>query len=215
MKKVVIFDWGGVILKEYPNHYCDRDAIVDTIRKFNSDLSFEDAYQIYLDTLFDENDKCISIYNDYENKHKWYERINHMGNLNTSYESFIKEFISNYKKIDKYDEVVNYIYSLKDICKLYLFSDLIFTCYETLCKHIDLNVFDDVFLSYKEGYCKSDINAFYNVNGKLNVSSKDILFIDNNINNIENAKKLNWNTLCACGDDIHVIIEKVNEFLGV
>ncbi len=210
-EKVVIFDWGGVILKEYPNHYCDRDAITDTIKKFNNNLNYEDAYQLYLNTLYDENGKIISILDDYTDKYKWYERINKEGNLNTAYEEFTSEFINNYKKIDKYEDVVNYIYSLKDKIKIYLFSDLIFTCYESLKKHIDLNIFDDIFLSYKEGYTKSDIKAFINVNNKLN--NKNILFIDNNTNNIENAKKIGWNTLCCTGEDMNKIKNEVEKFM--
>jgi len=211
-EKVVIFDWGGVILKEYPNHYCDRDAITDTIKKFNNNLNYEDAYQLYLNTLYDENGKIISILDDYNDKYKWYERINKEGNLNTTYEEFTSEFINNYKKIDKYEDVVNYIYSLKNKIKIYLFSDLIFTCYESLKKHIDLDIFDDIFLSYKEGYTKSDIKAFINVNNKL--KNKKILFIDNNTKNIENAKKIGWNTLCTTGDDLVKIKKEVLKFMN-
>ena len=210
IKKNIIFDWGGVILKEYPNHYCDRDAIVDTIKKFNKNLNFEEAYQLYLDTLNDENNNIISIYNDDINKYKWYERINKKGNLNTTYYEFINEFINNYKKIDKYDEVVNLIYSLKDKVNLYLFSDLIFTCFESLKNHIDLNIFNKVFLSYEQGYVKKYINAFLNVKSKI---YGDVLFIDNNLKNIENAKKIGWNTLCTTGDNIDKIKEEINNFI--
>ena len=212
MEKIVIFDWGGVILKEYPNHYCDRDAIVETIRKFNSTYSFEEAYQIYLDTVRDENNRHICSYNDEINKHKWVERIINKGNLNTTYDLFVNEFINNYKKIDKYEDVVNYIYSLKDKIKVYLFSDLIFTCYEALKKQIDLNIFEQVFLSYEEGYIKGDIEAFYNVNNKL--QDKEILFIDNNSKNIENAKSVGWNTCLATGDNLDLIKKTIKKFMG-
>lgn len=88
MKKVVIFDWGGVILKEYPEHYCDRDAIKETIRHFNSNLSEDEAYQVYLDTLKDSEGNIISVFNDFENKYKWYERVNEAGKLNASYKEY-------------------------------------------------------------------------------------------------------------------------------
>lgn len=213
MSKVVIFDWGGVILKEYPYHYCDRDAIKKTIRKFNNNLSDDEAYQLYLDTLKDENNNIISIFNDYENKYKWYERINIKGNLNTTYDEFVNEFINNYKKIDKYEAVVNYIYSLKDKVKLGLFSDLIFVCFEALNKHVNLDIFDYVFLSYEEGYVKTNIEAFINIENKLNIKGKDILFIDNNENNIKNAKNRGWNTCLAYGYELDKIKNSINEFL--
>lgn len=213
MNKLIIFDWGGVILKEYPHHYCDQDAIKETIKKFNNGLTDDDAYTLYLDTLKDENNRIISIFDDYENKYKWYERIKNKGNLSVSYEEFINEFINNYKKIDKYEEVVNYIYLLKDKVNVALFSDLIFVCFEALEKHIDLKVFNKVFLSYKEGYVKTNIEAFINVENKLNIKGENILFIDNNKINIENAKKRGWNTCLAFGYEIDKIKNSVDKFL--
>lgn len=95
-----------MILKEYPFHYYDIDAVNETIKKFNKNITDDEAYQLYLGTLKDENNDIISIFNDYKNKYKWYEIINNKGNL---------------------------------------------------------NVFDKVFLSYEEGYVKTNIEAFINV----------------------------------------------------
>lgn len=215
MDKIIIFDWGGVILKEYPEHYCDQDAIIETIKKFNNNLTDNDAYQLYLDTLKDENNRIISIFNDYESKYKWYERIHNNGKLNTTYEEFINEFTYNYNKIDKYEEVVNYIYTLKDKTNLVLFSDLIFACFSALENTINLNIFDKIFLSYEEGYVKSNIEAFINVEKKLNIKAENILFIDNNENNINNAKKREWNTCLAFGYELDKIKNTVDEFLKI
>lgn len=215
MDKIIIFDWGGVILKEYTEHYCDQDAIIETIKKFNNNLTDNDAYQLYLDTLKDENNRKISIFNDYESKYKWYERIHNNGKLNTTYEEFINEFTYNYNKIDKYEEVVNYIYTLKDKTNLVLFSDLIFACFSALENTINLNIFDKIFLSYEEGYVKSNIEAFINVEKKLNIKAENILFIDNNENNINNAKKRGWNTCLAFGYELDKIKNTVDEFLKI
>lgn len=215
MDKIIIFDWGGVILKEYPEHYCDQDAIIETIKKFNNNLTDNDAYQLYLDTLKDENNRIISIFNDYESKYKWYERIHNNGKLNTTYEEFINEFTYNYNKIDKYEEVVNYIYTLKDKTNLVLFSDLIFACFSALENTINLNIFDKIFLSYEEGYVKSNIEAFINVEKKLNIKAENILFIDNNENNINNAKKRGWNTCLAFGYELDKIKNTVDKFLKI
>ena len=142
-----------------------------------------------------------------------FQRVNEKAGLNTTYEKFVEEITNNYKKIDKYDKVVEFIYSLKDKAKLCLFSDLIFVCYEALAKQIDLNVFDQVFLSYEEGYVKTYVDAFINVDTKLNRNGQEVLFIDNNSLNISNAKKVGWNTFQATGDDIDKIKEAVNDFL--
>ena len=118
-------------------------------------------------------------------------------------------------KIDKYEEVVNYIYTLKDKTNLVLFSDLIFACFSALENTINLNIFDKIFLSYEEGYVKSNIEAFINVEKKLNIKAENILFIDNNENNINNAKKRGWNTCLAFGYELDKIKNTVDEFLKI
>ena len=213
--KTVIFDWGGVILKEFPEKNCDRDAIHNTLNFFNPNLNKEDTYQIYLDTLKDENGQIISIFDDYESKYKWYKRINDLGNLNTTYEEYTNKFIEEYKKTDKYEDVVNFIYSLKEKCKLCLFSDLIFTCYPALATQIRLEIFDRVFLSFKEGYTKSDPNAFKNVQEKIKVEPNEILFVDNFERNINNAINYGWNTCLAGGNELDKIVKCVNDFLKI
>ena len=212
-KKIILFDWGGVILKQHPNHYSDRDAIVDTLKKFNNKLSYEEAFDAYLKTIRDKDWRIIAVLNDDASRYDWYQRINEKANLNTSYEEFVEEMINNYKKTDKYDKVVDFIYTLKDKAKLYLFSDLIFVCYPALAKQIDLKIFDQVFLSYEEGYIKTELEAFINVDNKLDRQGREVLFIDDYSANIENAKKVGWNTCQTTGDNVEQIIEVVNKFL--
>ena len=213
MNKIILFDWGGLILKEYPNHYCDRDAISDTLRTFNKNLSYDEAYKIYEDTRYDENHINISRQDSDEDKYKWYERIKKKANLNVSYDNFVKVFEENYKRIAKYDDIVKYIYSLKGKVKIGLFSDLLFVCLKALKDQIDLDVFDNVFLSYEEHWTKARLEAFENVENKLKMHGKEILFIDNSENKIENAKKFNWNTCLATGEELDKIKKAVNEFL--
>lgn len=219
--KTIIFDWGGVILRESKqiknigNYYCDTNAIIDTIKYFNNGLTDNKAYELYITTLRDENNEIISSLNTKEDNYKWFNRINIKGNLNTSYNDFVKKFEDNYKKIDIYNDVVNYIYSLKNKVNLCLFSDLIFVCYESLEQSIDLNVFNNVFLSYKEEYTKNDIDAFLNVTNKLNINPKDILFIDNTNSNTLIAKSVGWNVCAADGYQLDIIKTAVDEFLNI
>lgn len=220
--KTIIFDWGGIILREArlnqhnEGYYCDKNAIIDAIKSFKNAITDEEAYNIYIKTLKDESGTYITVLDDEQSKYKWYKRIIDELQVDVGYNEFIKKFAKSYTKIDKYEEVVNYIYEIKEkynvnIC---LFSDLIFVCYEALTKHINLNVFSKVFLSYQEHLLKTDINAFINVENKLNVPGKDILFFDNTEININNAKKRNWNAFLLTGNDISSIKEQVELFLN-
>ena len=64
MEKIVIFDWGGVIMHKHPVDNNDRQAIIRTIKSFNNSLTDDEAWDIYIKTLVDENGIFISRQND-------------------------------------------------------------------------------------------------------------------------------------------------------
>lgn len=213
--KIVIFDWGGVILHTFPDSNSDRDAIVRTIQHFQSSFSSEEAWNLYRDTLRDENNIIISVQNDEESKEKWVQRICNAGNFHTSMDEFSNVFSAEYLKTDYYQDVVHYIYSLKDKCKIGLFSDLIYACYPALAKQLDLSSFDYVWLSYVTHSHKSSEDAFRLVEQALQLNPKDIMFIDDTSINIENAAKRGWNTCQAKGYELDKIQKSISDFLGL
>ena len=149
MEKIVVFDWGGVIMHKYPIENNDKEAIIRAVKSYNQNLTDEEAWNIYFDTLPDENGVYISKQDDEQSKEKWIARLNARGNLNTTVEEFSKRFAEEYLKVDYYKDLVDYIYSLKGKCKLAIFSDLIYCCYPALANQVDLSEFDYVWLSYQ------------------------------------------------------------------
>ena len=214
MEKVVIFDWGGVIMHKYPVDNNDKQAIIRTIKSFNPSLNDDDAWKVYVDTLVDENGIYISRQNDEESKLKWIDRLNAIGNLNTSESEFSKTFALEHFKVGYYKDLVDYIYSLKGKCKIAIFSDLIYCCYPVLDRQVDLSKFDYVWLSYITHVRKNEETAFQIVEKDLKVSSSDILFIDDTSINIENASKRGWNTCQAFGYELDKIKSSVEQFLN-
>ena len=214
MGKTVIFDWGGVIMHKAPVPNSDKEAIIRCIKSFNPNLSDEMAWDIYAKTLKDENGVFISKQNDPESRLKWVNRIVKLGNLNATYQDFVSKFVEEYLKAESYKELVSYIKSLKERCKVALFSDLIFCCTPALDRQISLNSFDYVFLSYKTGLRKDTEDAFINVERRTGSMPSDILFIDDTTTNIENAKKRGWNTCQAFGYEIDKIKNSVESFLA-
>ncbi len=211
--KIVIFDWGGVILNHYPDKNNQKEAIIRTIRYFNSTLTDEEAYSIYENTLLNENGIYISAEDSEESKIKWVNRIKNAGKFETTVEEFSKKFETEYEKIGYYKEVVDYIQSLKEKCKIGLFSDLIYTCYTALDKQVDLSQFDYVWLSYQTHLRKDKIEAFMLVEEDTQIPPDHIMFIDDTTRNIENAKKRGWYTCQARGSDFPKIKEEIEKFL--
>ena len=213
--KIIIFDWGGVILNEYPDLNNSKDAIFRIMKKYNNEISNDEAYNIYLETLLDENGINISTQNDIDSKQKWVNRISEKLKTKIEYEDFINTFSNEYKKISYYKEVVNYIYSLKGKCKIGLLSNILFSCYDALKEQIDLSKFDFVWLSFEINCRKPDERIFQIVESETKVLSKDILFIDDKMRNLNVAKARGWNTCCATGNEIEKIKNDVEKFLNI
>lgn len=213
MVKIVIFDWGGVIMNKYPDSNNDKDAIIRTIKSFNNNLSDDEAWNVYLKTLVDENGIFISRQNDMESKIKWIQRIKTLGNLETTLEEFENKFVEEQLKVGYYKDVVEYAHSLKEKCKIGLFSDLIYICYSALDKQVDLSKFDFVWLSYLTHLRKNTEEAFALVENDLQTSPENIMFIDDTLANIENAKKRGWNTCQARGSEFEKIKSSIEQFL--
>ena len=213
MKKVVIFDWGGVIMHKHPVENNDRQAIIRTIKSFNPSLTDDEAWDVYSKTLLDENGIYISRQDDELSKRKWVERINQTGNFDTTVEEFAKKFAEEHIKVGYYKELVDFIHSLKEKCKIGLFSDLIYCCEPALDRQVDLSQFDYVWLSYKTHLRKNTEEIFELVERDLQLPQKDILFIDDTAINIENAKKRGWNTCQAFGYELDKIKDSTYNFL--
>ncbi len=214
MDKIVIFDWGGVIMHKHPVDNNDKQAIIRTIKSFNQDLSDDEAWGVYINTLIDENGIYISRQNDEQSIMKWIDRLNSVGHFNTSVEDFSRKFIEEHLKVDYYKDLVEYIHSLKEKCKIAIFSDLIYCCYPVLDNQVDLSRFDYVWLSYLTHVRKNEETAFQIVERDLQVSSSNIMFIDDTSVNIENAKKRGWNTCQAFGYELDKIKTSIEQFLS-
>ena len=214
MEKVVIFDWGGVIMHKHPVENNDKQAIIRTIRSFNPSLTDSEAWNVYTSTVKDENGIYVSRQNDLESLLKWVKRICQKGNFNTTIDEFFRKFIEEYLKVGYYQDLVDYIHSLKDKCKIAIFSDLICCCYPVLDKQVDLSQFDYVWLSYLTHERKNVETPFIIVEKDLNIEPSNILFIDDTSVNIENAKKRGWNTCQAFGYELYKIKSSVESFLN-
>lgn len=214
MRKVVIFDWGGVIMHKYPVENNDKEAIIRTIKSFNPELSDEEAWDVYVSTLKDENGVYISKQNDANSRTKWFERINERGNLDTDEVSFVSKFIEEHLKVGYYKELVDYIHSLKDKCTICIFSDLIYCCKPALDRQVNLSQFDYVWLSYETHHRKNEEEAFEKVEEDLRVAPENILFIDDTTINIENAQDRGWQICQAAGYELDMIKSAVETFLS-
>ena len=213
-EKLVVFDWGGVILCEPPDENNSKQAIVRIVKTYAPNISDEVAYQVYLETLHDEHGTNISTQNDLESKHKWVSRISRKLNRTIEYDDFVRTFSKEYQKISYKKEVVKYIASLEKTCKLGLMSNLVFACEDALKTQVKNIAFDYLWLSFKMGYRKPEKVIFEMIKQEVNMPAKWILLIDDKAKNIEQANKCGWHTCMATGNELAKIKDAVNHFLN-
>ena len=102
-----------------------------------------------------------------------------------------------------YEDTMNIIYLLKRKGKkVYLLSNLKEIDFYYLKKKLDINIFENVFLSYKLGCIKDDTKIFQILIDTLAVSPYNIYFFDDKETNINNAKKMGINAFLVDGTNI-------------
>ena len=212
--KIVIFDWGGVIESHYENEYNWYTAISNIVRHFSILTNKEEIIEKYFLCDYDELGKSIIEYNEMEDVKKWFIRLKNEFNFNCSFEEFCEVYQKEFSKLDYYKDIVLLAHSLKENCKIGILSNLMCWDKKRLDKQVNLKEFDYVWLSFEMGHKKPDEGIYECVEKECNISPNNILFIDDNEENINAAKKRGWNVCLATGHELDKIKDSVNKFIN-
>lgn len=202
--KLILFDWGNIVESHLTGYSC-YDAWNDLFKA----CGYKENKNIILE-MRKYNICIIPTIEEFENT---FDKISKDYSFNKSYDEFIKLYRKTFDKIDYYNDVANYEVSLKDKCYIGILSDLTLFDKERLDKQVGLSNYDYVFLSFELGMRKPDIETFKFIQSKLPFKPCDILFIDDQIDNIESASKLGWNVLHTTGLELDRIKNVCEEFL--
>lgn len=206
MEKLIVFDLFGVLVDTHSktkyNVYDAREEIASSCN-----LEIEKFLQ-----FFDDNRFGIVSGKEFE---KLLQEYITKCNSNVTVNEFIEVYKKAYGKISCYENVIKFVEELqnKKICKTAILSHLCELDKVFLEKHVKLERFDHVFLSCDLGIQKPNKEAYQYVEKISKYKNSDILFIDDNLKNIETAKSLGWNTCHATGDELDKIRKNIEEFL--
>lgn len=179
---IIIFDlWETVAKKPY--------SIINKIKeKFKTNISKKDLRLLYESNMQRKknSDKLIkNIINEIK-----------IENNNQNFEIIKKWIIERGKKAKFIKGMKKLILKLKKNNTLVLFSNTTELTYNEANKSLNLeNLFDYNFSSYHHGYIKPEKKAYTKLLKKLNVVANEVIFIDDNKNNIDTAKKLGIKTI--------------------
>lgn len=212
MGKVIIFDWGGVVESHENNLQDLKEAKIRMIKRFNSNLSDEEILARWTDKT--STGILMGATNDFENIKDWVNLVQHNMDINISFDEFKGLYEDELSSVKYYKEVVDYAHSLRSRCKIAILSNLMPFDKKRIDSQYDLNKFDYVYLSFEIGLRKPDRQIYEYVLNDLKVDAKDILFIDDDTNNILMAQECGWNTCQAFGYELDKIKKSVDEFLN-
>ncbi len=108
---------------------------------------------------------------------------------------------------------MEFAHSLKNRCKIAIFSNLQPFDKKRINDQYDLSKFDKVYLSFEIGMAKPSADAYEYVTKDLQTVPENILFIDDDSNNIQMARRYGWNTCQAYGYELDKIKDSVENFL--
>lgn len=210
--KVVLFDWGGVVESHENNNHELNSAKIRMIKRVKNNISDDEIISKWTYKIKNE---YISIYNDLEHINDWINQINKNFDINLSYDEFKQLYIEEFSKINYYKDVVAFAHSLKNRCKIGILSNLTIFDKPRIDMQFDLSKFDYVYLSFELGIRKDNKNIYEYIIKELGIVPNDILFIDDEIQNIKLAKECGINTCLASGYELNKIKKGVYEFLNL
>lgn len=215
-EKIVIFDWGGVVESHFEGEHNCRSTKVDIINRLNEETKKEDGEIIinkWIECGSDVNGKEIGEVSSDEDIKKWFERIKAKFDLKCDYDEFYQAYQEESNKTKYYKNVVDFAHSLKSQCKIGILSNLMSVDKPRIDKHYDLSKFDYVWLSFELNCRKPDERIYEIVEEQCKIPPKNILFIDDTLENIISAQKRGWNVCQATALEFDKIKESVNKFL--
>lgn len=210
-QKIVIFDWGGIVESHENNCEDLNNAEIRFIKRFNNKITDEEILSRWISN--NSQGKEMLTVNSDEDIQDWVNLLQTKMNINVSCEEFKTTYEEEFDKVKYYKEVVEYAHSLKDRCRIGILSNLAAFDRKRIDEQYNLSMFDNVFLSFEIGMRKPDDGIYEYVLNTLNMPAENVLFIDDDNDNILHAKKFGIQTCHAFGYELDKIKTAVDTFL--
>lgn len=165
MLKVIAFDFVGVLVNEKDIDLEEQEDKLE--RKFGFNLNDEDYLTFAEQTLKINNKEAIDITKNIINK---------------LYKVRDADIFTKLK--NKYNNI-----------KIIIATNHLSYVEEFINKYFDTTYLDDVIISANINKIKPNANFYNFILEKFNIKSKELLFLDDNVENIDGANKLNIRTI--------------------
>lgn len=206
-EKLILFDWGNVIQngisEQYYNINIARKNVCNDMRPLEPEN---------LISIFDK--KQFWILNGTKYKNFINTSLKKAGS-NFNYEYFAKSYLKFNEKIPYFENTINFINRIQQVkkCNIGILSNISILDVQQLKTHLNLDSFNFLFLSCELGIMKPDEKIYSIVEKISKVKPKNILFIDDREENIQEGKNHGWHVCLASGNEFSKIENACFSFL--
>lgn len=187
--KAVIFDFGNVIIN------------IELQRIYNTFAKFTSKTPTYIEKRLEED----QIFRRYEsgqfNDEEFREVIRQtLGfplsdkEIDTSWNAILLDIPTDRIELIKKIRQKFPIYLLSNTNNIHIEASNLYLKKQHSIENLD-SLFDKVFLSYKMGMWKPDVEIYHSVLKQINLQAHEALFLDDNLKNIESAKAIGMQTI--------------------
>lgn len=207
MNKLILFDWGNVLLDSDSNAYNIFDARKDIALELNPQ-----NIQKFM-AMFDKDD-FWTMHGNYLNALIQKHLIG--SGCHCTVEDFKECYLKHYSKVPWFGDMVSLINALASDSRFHIgvLSTLCEMDLELLKNNFSVDKLDYRFFSFNLGVQKPDARIYDMIEVITGYSKDDILFIDDRKDNIKEAKSKGWNTVLATGSDFEVVRRECYSFMG-
>ena len=203
-KKLVVFDWGDVLLDVNSPVYNSYTAV----KNIGRDMEFEQhSFISFLKKkeFWTTEGACFD-----QLIHEYLEEINSKKRV----EDFKECYLNNFRKITWFEDMIDFLASIHDegVCTG-IISNLCQLDGDLLAEKLPMDKIDYRFYSYNLGVEKPVDRIYEIVETVSGCKPENIFFVDDKQKIIDAAVARGWNGLCATGDEIVEIKKAYCEFL--
>lgn len=207
MQKLILFDWGNVLL--------DSDSGIYDIFDARRDIALElqpQNIQNFMN-MFDKDEfwtlsgTRLDIFID--------KYLIESG-CHCTVSEFKKCYLKHYRKVPWFDNMVSLVKMLVSDSRFHIgvLSTLCEMDLELLKENLPVDKLNYRFFSFNLGVQKPDTKIYDIVEVVTGYAKDDILFIDDRKDNIKEAKCKGWKTVLTTGKDFEQIRQKCYSFMG-
>ena len=213
--KLVLFDWGGVLINQRPGDPNNTDnSLLRLAKRLGNDITLDEAIKLFDDAYQGTSHGDFATKKEPEDVLTWFDGLKKRLKIDLPVQEFINLYIEEFLNSEIYQDVIDYMYTLNDRCAVGILSNLLPIEGKVIATMVDLEKLDYVFLSYMMGTKKPKESIYKIVELESGYEPSNILFIDNLEKNTDPAKKLGWNVCTAFGDELDKIKSSVDNFLN-